>query len=262
MKCVCIKSKIKRGLQIKHGIQSTFLACLMIFKCGYAAENSPDVISTQLSKITYKFTTTYLGSSDDNNAIDVNLRAVDDMHTAWVGEYGDRNGFRQLRAGYAYSPQFNYIRPTFSIQLATKGYIAESISAEIGDKNFAILGIARTNLQEYYDLGHDPNDAITFGVGSRALENNEFYLFQIFDNRLHTQQRNNHLMWRYKFANDQRLVIDASYKTGLNVDNVFIHGYGLSVDYDYKQYFVRIACDEFANFNPSNQTRLSAGFRF
>ena len=140
MKCVCIKSKIKRDLQIKHCIQSTFLACLMVFKCGYAAENSPDVISTQLSKITYKFTTTYLGSSDDNNAIDVNLRAVDDMHTAWVGEYGDRNGFRQLRAGYAYSPQFNHIRPTFSIQLATKGYIAESISAEIGDKNFAILG--------------------------------------------------------------------------------------------------------------------------
>ena len=95
MKCVCIKSKVKRDLQIKHCIQSTFLACLMVFKCGYAAENSPDVISTQLSKITYKFTTTYLGSSDDNNAIDVNLRAVDDMHTAWVGEYGDRNGFRK-----------------------------------------------------------------------------------------------------------------------------------------------------------------------
>ena len=262
MKCFGIKPKIKQGLKIKHGLQSIFLTCVMAVNYGHAAENLPDVMSTEPSKITYKLTTTYIGSSDSNNAIDVNIRAVDGMHTAWVGEYGDRNGFRQLRAGYAFSPQFSYIRPTFSVQLATKGYIAESISVEIGDKNFIVLGIARTNLQEYYDLGHDPSDAVTFGMGTRALENNEFYLFQIFDNRLHTQQRNNHLVWRYKFLNNQRLVIDASYKTGLNADNVFIHDYGLSVDYDYKQYFVRIALDNFANFNPSNQTRLSAGFRF
>ena len=253
---------MKRNLHIKHSHRSIVLVCLMAVNYGHAAENLPDIMSTEPSKITYKFTSTYLGSSDSNNAIDVNLRVVDGMHTAWVGEYGDRNGFRQLRAGYAYSPQFSYIRPTFSVQLATKGYIADSISAEIGDKNFAIFGIARTNLQEYYDLGHDPSDAVTFGMGSRAFENSEFYLFQIFDNRLQTQQRNNHLVWRYKFANDQRLVIDASYKTGLNADNIYIHGYGFSVDYDYKQYFVRIARDEFANFNPSNQTRLSAGFRF
>ena len=239
------------------------LAFLLSFNRAYAAENSPDAATpAEPAKVSYKFTTTYLGASDDNNAIDVNLRANYDVHTAWVGEYGDRDGFRQLRAGYAYSPEFTYIRPTFSVQLATKGYIAESISTEIGDKNFAILGIARTNLQEYYDLGHDPSDALTVGVGSRAIENNEIYLFQVFDDRLETRQRNNHLVWRYKFAHDQRLSIDASYKTGLDTDNVFIHGYGLSVDYGYKQYFARIARDEYANFNPSNQTRLSAGFRF
>ena len=239
------------------------LACVLNCNSAYAADNSVESFTlAEPAKVSYKFTTTYLGASDDNNAVDVNLRANYDVHTAWIGEYGDRDGFRQLRAGYVYSPTFTYIRPTFSVQLATKGYIAESVSTEIGDKNFAILGIARTNLQDYYDLGHDPSDAITLGIGSRAIENNEFYLFQIFDDRLETQQRNNHLVWRYKFANEQRLVIDASYKTGLDTENVFIHGYGLSVDYDYKQYFARVARDEYANFNPSNQTRLSAGFRF
>ncbi len=239
------------------------LACMLNFNSAYAADSSVDSSTlAEPTKVIYKFTTTYLGASDDNNAVDVNLRANYDVHTAWIGEYGDRDGFRQLRAGYAYSPTFTNIRPTFSVQLATKGYIAESINTEIGDKTFAILGIARTNLQEYYDIGHDPSDAITIGVGTRAIENNEFYLFQIFDDRLETQQRNNHLMWRYKFADAQRLVIDASYKTGLDTDNVFIHGYGLSVDYDYKQYFARVARDEYANFYPSNQTRVSAGFRF
>lgn len=239
------------------------LVFLLSFNRAYAAENSVDSSApTEPAKVSYKFTSTYLGASDDNNAIDVNLRANYDVHTAWLGEYGDRHGFRQLRAGYAYSPAFTYIRPTFSVQLATKGYIAESISAEIGDKSFAILGFARTNLQNYYDLGHDPSDAITLGIGSRAIENNEFYLFQIFDDRLGTQQRNNHLVWRYRFGDEQRLSIDASYKTGRDTDNIFIHGYGLSIDYGYKQYFTRIARDEFANFNPTNQTRLSAGFRF
>ena len=239
------------------------LACVLSFSSVYAAENSADSSApAESAKVSYKFTATYLGASDDNNAVDVNLRANYDMHTAWVGEYGDGDGFRQLRAGYAFSPEFTFIRPTFSVQLATKGYIAESVSTEIGDKNFAILGIARTNLQEYYDLGHDPSDALTVGVGSRAIENNEIYLFQVFDDRLETRQRNNHLVWRYKFADDQRLSIDASYKTGLDTDNVFIHGYGLSVDYGYKQYFARVARDEYANFNPSNQTRLSAGFHF
>ena len=256
---------LKSMMNIQKVVTPTLclLACLLSFSSAYAADNSVDSSApAESAKVSYKFTTTYLGASDDNNAIDVNLRANYDVHTAWIGEYGDRNGFRQLRAGYAYSPVFTYTRPTFSVQLATKGYIAESLSTEIGDKNFAILGIARTNLQEYYDLGHDPSDAITLGIGSRAIENNEFYLFQIFDDRLETQQRNNHLVWRYKFADEQRLVIDASYKTGLDTDNVFIHGYGLSVDYDYKQYFARVARDEYANFNPSNQTRLSAGFRF
>ena len=250
---------------IQKIIKSTLclLACMLSFSSAHATESSVD--SSTLpdpAKVSYKFTTTYLGASDNNNAVDVNLRANYDVHTAWIGEYGDKDGFRQLRAGYAYSPAFTFIRPTFSVQFATKGYIAESVSTEIGDQNFIILGIARTNLQEYYDLGHDPSDAVTIGVGTRAIENNDISLFQVFDNRLDTQQRNTHLVWRYKFADEKRVDMDASYKTGLDTDNVFIHGYGLSVDYGYKQYFARIARDEYANFNASNQTRFSAGFRF
>lgn len=255
---------INRITNIQKIVQFTLCSLTSLLALSHicAAGNVANTAPAEPAKVAYKFTTTYLRASDYNDAIDLNLRANYAVHTAWVGEYGDKQGFRQLRAGYEYSPEFTLIRPTLSVQIASKGYVAGSITTEIGEKNFAIFGIARTNLQEYYDLGHDPSDAVTLGIGSRGIENNEISLFQVFDDRLKTQQRNNHLVWRYKFSDEERISIDASYKTGLTTDNVFIHGYGLSADYRYKQYFARIARDEYANFNPSHQTRFSAGFHF
>lgn len=214
------------------------------------------------SKVSYKLTTSYYQASDNNDAVDINIRGNYSVHTAWIGEYGDRDGFRQLRTGYEYSPDYGLIRPTFSVQLAEGGFVGGSITTEVGGDTFAILGFGRTNLKNYYNLNFDPNDAITIGIGSRAIEHNELSLFQVFDDRLGTQQRNTHLVWRYQCTNSQRITTDASYKTGIDSDNVFIHGYGLSVDYSYEQYFVRVAREQHANFADRDLTKFSVGLHF
>lgn len=238
------------------------LPCLFSLNNAYATDNSADIKATEPAKITYKLTSSYYQASDNNNAVDVNLRANVDVHTAWIGEYGDRNGFRQFRTGYEYSPDLGIVRPTFSAQLASGGFIGGSVTTEVGGDTFAIVVIGRTNLHNYYNLNFDPNDAITIGVGTRAIPHNELSLFQVFDDRLDTQQRITHFVWRYKPTDKQRLTLDATYKTGLDADNIFIHGYGISVDYSYKQYFVRAAREQYANFANSDLTRFSLGLHF
>ncbi len=238
---------------------TVYLACLLSMVSVQAANAAPD---DSASRINYKLTTSYYQASDDNNAVDVNLRGNLGSHTAWIGEYGDRDGFRQFRTGYEYSPDYGIFRPTFSAQLASGGFIGGSISTEVGGDTFGIIGIGRTNLRDYYNLNFDPNDAITFGVGTRTIEHQEFSLFQVFDDRLGTEQRISHFVWRYKPSDSQRITLDASYKTGIDADDVFIHGYGLSVDYSYDQYFARVAREQHANFASSDLTRFSIGLHF
>ena len=238
---------------------TVYLACLLSICSVQSVTAASD---ESASKINYKLTTSYYQASDDNNAVDVNIRGNFGSHAAWIGEYGDRDGFRQFRTGYEYSPDYGVLRPTFSAQLASGGFIGGSITTEVGGDTFGIIGIGRTNLHDYYNLNFDPNDAITFGVGTRAIEHNELSLFQVFDDRLGTQQRISHFVWRYKPTDSQRITMDASYKTGIDAADVFIHGYGLSVDYSYDQYFARVAREQHANFASSDLTRFSIGLHF
>lgn len=113
-----------------------YLACLLTIGSVHAATAAPD---DSASKISYKLTTSYYQASDDNNAVDVNIRANQGTHTGWIGEYGDRDGFRQLRTGYEYSPDYGLFRPTFSAQLASGGFIGGSITTEVGGDTFGIM---------------------------------------------------------------------------------------------------------------------------
>ena len=216
----------------------------------------------QSNRIEFKLTPSYYQSSDGNDAVDVNLRANRGQHTAWVGQYRDQNGFGQARTGYENKLDFGSARMVLSAQLASGGFVGGSITAEIGGDTFGILGFGRTNLRDYYNLNFDPNDAITVGIGSRTFSDTELSLFHVWDDRLGTQQRVTHLVWRYKPSTSQRLTADTSYKSGLTSDNVFVRGYGLSITYDYGQYFGRIARDQYANFTESHLTRFSLGMRF
>ena len=103
---------VNRGL-----IQTAFIGILNIQSLIALAE--PSVTSS--NPITFKFTPSYYLSSDGNNASDLNLRASIDGHTAWVGEYADKNGFQQTRLGYEYKFDSGMLRPTLSALLAIGG---------------------------------------------------------------------------------------------------------------------------------------------
>ena len=224
----------------------------------HASEKSAD----EPANIAYKLTPSFYQASDGNNAVDVNLRANIGSHTAWIGEYRDKDGYRQARTGYENRLDLEFTRWVFSAQFASGGFAGGSVTTEIGGDTFGILGFGRTNLRDYYNLNFDPNDAITIGVGSRALHNTELSFFQVRDDRLNTQQRVTHCVWRYKPSDLQRITVDASYKSGLTNENILIAGYGLSATYDYDRYFGRIARDQYANFTRSHLTRFSLGMRF
>jgi hypothetical protein len=242
---------------------SVVLANLLIFQCAMAiASDSAETLENSPTKVSFKLTPSYYKASDGKDAADINIRANTDKHTVWLGEYRDKNGYHQSRAGYEYKFDIGFTRSVISAQLASGGFIGGSVTTEIGGDTFGILGFGRTNLHDYYNLNFDPNDAITIGIGTRAFNNTELSLFQVRDDRLGTGQYITHLLWRYKTAEAQRLSVDTSYKNGLNADNIFVHGYGLSAEYDYHQYFARIARDQHANFTGSNLTRLSLGLRF
>ncbi|MFT5589254.1 MAG: hypothetical protein ACI9ZF_001428 [Bradyrhizobium sp.] len=213
-------------------------------------------------RISFKLTPSYYFSSDNNDAFDLNLRAVLGEHTAWVGAYRDKENLQQSRTGYEYRPDFGLVRPVFSAQLASGGFLGGSVTTEIGNSNFVIAGFGRTNLKDYFNLNFDPNDAITLGIGSRAMPKTELSLFHIWDDRLDTKQHVTHAVARYKPNDAERWTADASYKHGRTGNGDNVQGYALTVTYDFGDYFVRGARDQHANFSAVSQNRISLGRRF
>lgn len=213
-------------------------------------------------KISFKLTPTYLSSSDSNHALDLNLRGAIGAHTAWLGQYRDKAGFVQARTGYENRQDFGLARTVLSIQLASGGFVGGSVSAELGGETYAIAGWGRTNLRNYYNLNFDPNDAITLGLGTRVVPQTELTVFQIRDDRLGTGQRVTHAVARYKASESERWTVDISHKSGTTDTATRVQGYGLSVTYDFGNYFARLARDPYANFTDASQTRISLGMRF
>lgn len=213
-------------------------------------------------KISFKLTPTYFSSSSGNNALDLNLRGAIGAHTAWLGQYRDKAGLVQARTGYENRQDFGLVRTVLSIQLASGGFAGGSVSAELGGETYAIAGWGRTNLRNYYNLNFDPNDAITLGLGTRVFPQTELSVFQVRDDRLNTHQRVTHAVARYKASDAERWTVDISYKSGLTDTTMQVQGYGLSVTYDFGNYFARLARDPYANFSEASQTRFSLGLRF
>ena len=176
-----------------------FALCLA---CTAAAVQAGD------SDLAYKLTVGRYGSSDDNNALDLNLRGNVGPHTGWVGVYRDHSGFQQWRTGYEHHLETQGLRTVLSAQAASGGALVGSVTSEIGAASYAIVGWGRTNVRNYVNLNYDPNDAITLGAGTRAIEDTELSLFQVRDDRLHTGQRVTHLVVRRRFEGEQRITVD------------------------------------------------------
>lgn len=224
-------------------------------QAGLALADAPDAIDCKLTLGHYR-------SNDGNPANDVNLRAALGPHTVWVGVYQDRAGLRQWRTGYERRDDFGPLRSVLSLQNASGGAWVGSASAEVGGASYAIVGWGRTNLHNYVNLNYDPNDAITLGVGTRAIDDTELSLFQVRDDRLSTGQRVTHAVLRRRFEGEQRVTVDVFAKRGLAADGRFVHDRSLTLGYDRGPWFARLSHDPHAGFAAATQTRVSAGLRF
>ncbi|GAB2879820.1 hypothetical protein GCM10027277_56270 [Pseudoduganella ginsengisoli] len=213
-------------------------------------------------KIDYKLTAAYYAAQDKNDGKDVNLRASLASGNLWIGHYRDKEGFHQTRIGGDTRAEYEMARIGLSLEAASGGYKGVYLGAELGGDTFAIAGLSRSNLRPFYNLSFDPSDTLTLGVGTRAIKNSDVQLFTVWDNRLHTGQRVTHLNWRLKVAEGERLTVNYSYKTGMIDTGRDIHGMGLTVGYDYNNYFFRAGVDQYANFTASRINRFAAGFRF
>ena len=213
----------------------------------------------------YKLTPSYYATTHEKEASDINLRANHGPHALWLGYYRRGNEFEQTRSGYEYTAQIPFVQLVPSLQWATHGFAGGSINAQIGDSIYALLGYGRTNARDYYNLNFDPNDSFLYGLGTRLLPKSNLSLFTIKDNRLHTGQIVTHLVWRLLPDDHQRWTVDLSSKYGrASADEaaVSVSGRALSITYDYRDIFFRVARDQKVNFSTEDQTRLSVGLRF
>lgn len=211
----------------------------------------------------FKLTPSFYRTGNQPDATDINLRANHGPHALWLGYYRRGSEFEQTRTGYEFTAETAFGKLVPSLQLATHGFVGGSLNAELGEQVFALLGYGRTNAQDYYNLNFDPNDSITYGLGTRLLPKSTLSLFTVKDNRLHTGQMVTHAVWRYQATADQRWTVDLSSKHGrASADEESVSGQALAVTYDYRAVFVRLARDRKVNFTADDQTRVALGLRF
>lgn len=211
----------------------------------------------------FKLTPSYYVTTHVKDASDLNLRANHGPHAVWLAYYRRGNEFEQTRTGYEYTAQIPFGQIVPSLQLATHGFAGGSLNAQIGDRTYALLGLGRTNTHDYYNLNFDPNDSITYGFGTDLLPQSHLSLFTVKDNRLNTGQIVTHAVWRLAPDAHQRWTVDLSSKHGRATSNdELVSGNALSVTYDFRELFFRLAKDRKVNFTTEDQTRLSVGLRF
>jgi hypothetical protein len=209
-----------------------------------------------------KLTLAYYGFSSGRLGGDLNLRHAFATSTAWVGAYTESDGFTQVRAGYEYDYHGRWLTAVPSVQLASHGFAGASVYTEVGRPVFAIVGAGRTNLGPYWNLGFDPNDYIQGGVGYRDGHGSTVSIYAIHDNRLDTGQTNTHVIVRRYLPREWRLTIDAVREHGNGDDGLIVRAWSLSVDVDWRQWFVRVAADPHVNYTPDHQVRVAGGVRF
>lgn len=192
---------------------------------------------------------------------DVNLRwSHGDTH-AWIGHYEDDSFGSQARIGVDTSvdvTELVSLQP--SLQAATGGYAGASLNAQVGHVTYGIVGWGRTNLKPYFNLNFDPNDAITLGCGHVFDDGQNWSVFVVRDDRLHTGQTDWHLTGRVPLDSD-RLSLDLMRKTGEG-DEGPVKAWSWSITWDFPSWFLRLAHDPKQNFSGTDATRLATGWRF
>lgn len=212
----------------------------------------------------YKFTPSRYMTTGETSGTDLNLRANNSAHTWWIGHYQRGSEFQQTRLGYERTRPWALGQWTLSLQAATHGFAGGALTSQVGsDRVYGLIGYGRTNAQTYYNLNFDPNDAWTWGLGGQVAGNSTLTVFRVQDNRLNTEQRNTHALWRWPLGQQQRLSLDYAIKSGRpDVGQPWVQGHSVSLAYDHHPWFIHWVKDQHVNYSAADQIRLSVGVRF
>ncbi len=211
---------------------------------------------------------TYKDSVTRDTATDLNLRGSTKDTRFWLGYYQEQTDFKQTRLGAEQAADLaSYGKLIYSLQVASGGFVGGSLTWDGKQDNVdgfsPLLGLGRTNAKPYVNLNFDPNDSVLWGGTYSQRQIGQISLFQIFDDRFNTGQRVTHLVWRGSLPNSVGLVVDAFHRSGASeAGNVQVKGNGLATTVEVRDYFVRFAYDQKANYTQANITRLAVGFRF
>jgi hypothetical protein len=252
-------------LTVKRALALILGAAPMLAAAQDAAETG-DAVPKEGASHPFKFTVgSYSvagGGLPAGPGLDVNLRYTYGEGNVWLGWFrSPALDFSQTRVGWDNTLTFGPVRALPSLQAASGGFVGGSIAIETGDSWFIGSGLGRTNLRNYANLNFDPNDSYTLYGGYRWPDASALSLQLVRDNRLNPDQQHLHLIWRKSLSDGQRLTVDLLAKQG-TVEGQFIRRTGLSVGYDWPQWFVRLAWDPKVNFTPQNMLRVSTGWRF
>lgn len=240
---------------MKHQILTALLPLAWLALTGPACAQSDEADAHP-----FKLTLGYY-QYDDDLGKDINLRWQHGSSHVWVGHYEDHGFGQQDRVGADTSVDVSdlvSIQP--SVQAATGGFVGGSLNAQIGHEWYGLVGFGRTNLKPYFNLNFDPNDAITLGAGHEFGNGQNWSVFVVHDDRLHTGQTDWHLTARIPVEED-RLSLDLMRKSGEG-DDGYVKAWALSVTWDFPRWFLRVARDPKQSFSAQDAWRLSGGVRF
>lgn len=248
-----------RATQAARVLTGVLLVCLVAARGAAADEPTTETPSPPPSN---KLTLAYYDFSSGKAGEDINLRHAFRSSTVWIGNYRQNDGFNQARSGYEYDYHGGWLTVVPSVQVATHRFLGATLYGEVGRRFFGIAGTGRTNLQPYWNLGFDPNDYIQFGGGYRDHGGNTVSVSTIHDNRLGTGQSNTHLFVRRYLPDSWRLTVDVVREHGNGDDGLEVRGWAVSVDVDWRRWFLRVAEDPHVNYTPDRQLRIATGIRF
>ena len=199
--------------------------------------------------------------SDDRN-YDINFRHQFGHVVAWIAAFYDPKGDSQARIGAEYDFQHKWLLFIPTVEVGSNGALAGSLYAELGTKNYGIVGYSQTNLKPFSDIFFDPSESVQLGAGRRINEYDRVYGYTIFDVRMHTHQQDTHAVWRHKLNSTNGITFDGVYKSGRTDDGKYVHAVGIGVYYDRPSWFWKAYYDPYVNFSNQKMVRAGIGLKF
>jgi len=198
----------------------------------------------------------------NGQAYDLNLRHQWGSLTAWIAGFADTNSTHLIRTGaqYDYHKKWFHFVPSGEIE-TTKG-ASGTLYSELGYDTVAIVGYSRSNLKTFFDLFWDPGDSVQLGFAHKISSYDRIQAYTIFDVRLHTGQKNTHVVYRRKLNRNNGITFDGVFKFGHLDSGKYIRTAGIGVYYDRPKWFWKLYFDPHVNYTAPTMVRTGIGLKF